>query len=183
MLGGVALWAGALPWVELRRMTDLGLVSVLPPLAYLGLAILAASFCLAVRRRETPEPVLLAHVAALVLLIHATPPLVYGTLRYSWAWKHVGIVDYIQRHGSVDPGIAYLNAYHNWPGFFALSALALGAAGVPSAIGVATWAPPVFNLLFGGGVLLVVRALTTDRRLVWLSVWLFVATNWVGQDY
>ena len=42
---------------------------------------------------------LAGHVVALVAILHATPSILYGTLRYAWAYKHVGIVDYIQRHG------------------------------------------------------------------------------------
>ena len=39
----------------------------------------------------------------LLALVHGTPAVLYGTLRYSWAYKHVGIVDYILRTGTVDP--------------------------------------------------------------------------------
>jgi hypothetical protein len=34
---------------------------------------------------------------------------------------------------------------------------------------------PALVFLFGG--------LTRDRRLVWLSCWIFYIANWVGQDY
>ncbi|MDO8688842.1 MAG: hypothetical protein Q7R39_02315 [Dehalococcoidia bacterium] len=179
-LAAAALWFASLAHVDVSRMTDLGLVSVLPPSAFAALLLLTISFALAVQRRGTPRLVLLLHVVILIAIIHATPSILYGTLRYSWAWRHVGIVDYIYRHHSVDPGI---DAYHNWPGFFALSALALEIAGAGNAIGVATWAPPVFNLLFLGGLLGILRSFTDDRRLLWLASWFFVATNWVGQDY
>lgn len=179
-LAAAALWFASLARVDVSRMTDLGLVSVLPPSAFAALLLLTISFALAVHRRGTPRVVLLLHVVILIAIIHATPSILYGTLRYAWAWKHVGIVDFIQRHHSVDPGI---DAYHNWPGFFALSALALEIAGAGDAIGVATWAPPVFNLLFLGGLLGILRSFTDDRRLLWLASWFFVATNWVGQDY
>lgn len=182
-LAAGAIWAASLARVDVSLMTDLGLVSVLTPASYAALLLLTISFALAVQRSSTPKLVLLLHVVVLIAIIHATPTLLYGTLRYSWAWKHVAIVDYILRHHSVDPGVAYLSPYHNWPGFFALIALALDAAGTANAIGIATWGPPVFNLLFLGGLLGVLRCLTDDRRLLWLAGWFFVATNWVGQDY
>src|SRR5207253_4125007 len=91
------------------------------------------------------------HPAALVPVVHGTPAIAYGTLRYSWAWKHIGIVDYIQRHGSVNPDIGFLDAYHNWPGFFALAALVTRLGGWHDAIGIATWAPVFFELLFAVG--------------------------------
>jgi hypothetical protein len=177
------LWAAALPGVDLSRMNDLGLVSVLPPATYVALIVLTVGYCLVVHQRQAPMPIALLHVIMLIIMIHGTPAILYGTLRYSWAWKHVGIVDYIQRHGSVKPDISFLNAYHNWPGFFALSALITEVAGFKSALSFAAWAPVFFNLLDLGALLLIFKTCTHDRRLIWLSVWFFYLTNWVGQDY
>jgi hypothetical protein len=177
------LWAASLPGVDLGRMNDLGLVSVLPWATYVALVVLTVSYCLVVHHRQAPMPIALLHVIVLIIMIHGTPAILYGTLRYSWAWKHVGIVDYIQRHGSVDPDISFLNAYHNWPGFFALSALMTDIAGFKSALSFASWGPVFFNLLDLGALLLILNTCTHDRRLIWLSVWFFYLTNWVGQDY
>lgn len=180
---GVLLWALSFRWIELSRIGDLGLLSALPWAFYAGLGLLTLGFALALQRPRLSEATLAAHVVALILVLYGTPTIAYGTLRYAWAWKHVGIVDYIQRHGSVDPSISFLNAYHNWPGFFALSALYTQLAGFGSALSFASWAPPFFNLLFCGALVLLFRALTADRRRVWLGVWLFFCTSWVGQDY
>lgn len=177
------LWIESLQNVDLSRMTDLGLISVLPFSVYLALFILTLSFALLVHRRQAPIPLLLIHVVALIVMIHATPAILEGTLRYAWAWKHVGIVDYIQRHGSVNPHIATLNVYHNWPGFFALTALLTQAAGLPGALSFANWGPVFFNLLDLGALLLVLPTGSLDRRLIWLSLWFFYLANWVGQDY
>ena len=133
--------------------------------------------------RRTSEFVLWLYTAALIFMIHGTPQMLYGSLRYSWAWKHVGIVDFIQRHGTVDPDIAYLDAYHNWPGFFALNALITEISGLGTALAYAGWAPVVFNLLDLGPLRMIFKSLTRDNRLVWLAIWFFYLTNWVGQDY
>ncbi|MBI5564482.1 MAG: hypothetical protein HY870_06280, partial [Chloroflexi bacterium] len=183
VLIAVVVWALALPTIDVRRMTDLGLLSVFPVSIYLALALLTLGFCLAVQRPQTPPMVLAIYVIVLIVIIHGTPNILYGTLRYSWAWKHVGIVDYIQRHGSVNPEIAALDAYHDWPGFFAFNALLTEAAGFTSALAYAGWAPVFFNLLNFGALLLLLSTFTTDRRLIWLSVWIFFLSNWVGQDY
>jgi hypothetical protein len=183
VLCATGLWAASLPGVDLGRMNDLGLVSVLPATIFAALAVLTISFCVVVNQPQAKLPILLVHVIALIVMIHATPAILYGTLRYSWAWKHVGIVDYIQRHGSVDPNITFLSAYHNWPGFFALSALFTEVAGFKSALSFAAWAPPFFNLLYLSALLLIFNTFTKDRRLIWLSVWFFFLANWVGQDY
>jgi hypothetical protein len=179
----IAIWALSFSMIDPRRMTDLGLVSVLPVSVYVAVGILTVSFVFALRRRETHWVVPAAHVVALIVIVHGTPVIAYDTLRYSWAWKHLGIVDYIQRHGSIDPGIGSdLQAYHDWPGFFALSALVTKTAGLGT-INLASWGPVFFNLIFGAALLLVFRSLTTDMRHVWYAVWLFFALNWVGQDY
>jgi O-antigen/teichoic acid export membrane protein/aminoglycoside phosphotransferase len=181
-----ALWVSALGRIDPREMTDLGLLSVLPPTFYVALGVLTVSFLALLRSAEGMRlrtPLLSAHVLALIAFLHATPAIVYGTLRYPWAWKHVGIVDYIARHGSVSPDAAYLSVYHNWPGFFSLNALFAEVGGIGDTIQLATWAPVLFNVLNFGALLFVFSALTSDRRVAWLGSWLFFITNWVGQDY
>ncbi|HEX5504969.1 MAG TPA: hypothetical protein VFW96_20295 [Thermomicrobiales bacterium] len=180
--GAALLWALSLRHVPLGSMTDLGLVSVLPATFYAALLLLTVSFCASLQRWRTTTPVLLLHVLLLIGMIHATPAILYGTARYSWVWKHAGIVDYILRHHSVNPNIDYLGAYHNWPGFFALGALLTQAAGFTTPLSFEAWAPVFSNLLYLGALLLIFRALTTDRRVVWLGAWIFFLTNWVGQD-
>ncbi len=164
-------------------MTDGGLLTVLPPAFFAALAVLTGSFAVHVFSTPLRGRLLGAHVVALVALLHATPVLAYGTLRYSWAWKHVGVVDFITRHDAVDRSSAYLSVYHNWPGFFGLDALATHLAGAPDAIGQAIWGPPVFQLLNVGALAFVLGGLTRDRRVVWGASWLMLVVNWVGQDY
>jgi hypothetical protein len=179
----VLLWLVSLPFVDPREMTDIGLLSVMPPFFYFGLLVLTASFFLLVFQQPLHTRTLLLHLVILVAMIHSTPAILYGTLRYSWAWKHVGMVDYIQRFGSVDPDAPILTAYQNWPGFFALNALLTEAAGLESALSYAGWGPLFFNLLFIGSLLMVYRALTADLRIIWTATWFFFMANWVGQDY
>jgi len=183
MAASVALWALSLPRIDPGRMSGLGLISVLPPTFFAALVVLAISFSRAVWQRQAVSSVLMLHVGLLVLFIHGTPAIVYKTVRYAWTYKHIGIVDYIQRHGSVDLTIPYLNVYHNWPGFFALDALFTDAAGLRSALAYAAWAPVFFDLLYVGGLALIYRALTDDRRLMWFAIWVFSLGNWVGEDY
>jgi GT2 family glycosyltransferase len=182
-LAAVALWIFSLPNIHPRAMTDLGLISVLPFTFLLALAILTVSFVGLIHRRILRTWALAGHVLALVAFVHATPTLVYGTLRYSWAWKHVGIVDYISRHGGVDPAIRFQSVYHNWPGFFGVDTLLIKLAGLPDTLAIATWGPVFNNVLFFGALLFLFSGLTRDRRVVWLACWLFFIADWVGQDY
>ena len=133
--------------------------------------------------RNKREWVLGLYLVTYIALIHGTPAVLYGTLRYSWAYKHVGIVDYILRTGTVDPTIGVGEIYHNWPGFFAASALLTSLAGSPDALRIATWAPVVFNLINLVVLRYVYRGLTRNKRLIWLALFFFFIINWVGQDY
>ncbi len=177
------LWGVSLPGIDPERLGELGLVTLLPITFYAALALLAASFSVAICSPRPHTWLLLGHLVLFIALFHATPALSYGALRYSWAWKHVGIVDYILRHGVVDRTIANLNVYHNWPGFFAASALLSRTAGFESALDFASWGPVFFNLLNLGALLVLFRALVKDEGLVWLALWLVFITSWVGQDY
>lgn len=183
LLAALALWLAAIPAIDPDQMTDLGLIAVLPPAFYLALGLLILGFCALLGRERAGDWEPGAYIAAWIVILHGTPAIVYGSLRYAWAWKHVGIVDYIQRTGGIDPAIGYLPIYHNWPGFFGAAALLTEAAGLADALPLATWSPPFFELLFAAALLLVLRAVTGDRRLAWLGVWFFTLTNWVGQDY
>ena len=183
MAVAIVVWALSLRHIDLDVMNDIGLLSVLPVTYFAALFALFASFCVLIYRNDTPDTILALHVLALIVMIQSTPPLLYGTLRYSWAWKHLGIVDYIMRHRAVDPAIRNLDAYHNWPGFFAASALITEVAGLDSPLILAIWAGVFFDILFFGALLLVYRTLTDDRRLIWLGILFFFLTNWIGQDY
>lgn len=179
----ILLWLIAIPAIDPYGMTDLGLVSVLPRTFFLSLALLIVGFCLTQVQDNGPAWAPAAFIGVWIVIIHGTPAIIYSALRYAWAWKHVGVVEYIQRTGIVDPAIDNLPVYHNWPGFFGTATLFTEAAGLGDALPLANWSPVLFGLLFAAAVLLVLRASTADTRLIWLGVWFFTLTNWVGQDY
>jgi hypothetical protein len=178
--GSLALWTLSLPGVQPRAMTSLGLVSVLPATAFVALALLGVSFCVSVWRRPASSALLASHVVALVFMLYALPALVEPTARFAVTWRHAGVLQAILDGSYRDGGS---NPYFEWPGFFVLAGFAAKAAGIGSVIGAANWAPLVFDLLYLGPLLLILRTLTIDPRLVWLAVWVFYLGNWVGQDY
>lgn len=179
----LVLWLLSLRHVNLNAMTDLGLLQVLPVLFWVALGLLAVGFCVALSDRRTRGGWFAAYVLGLIAILHATPALLYPTLRYGWAWKHVAVVDAMIRNGGSVPGAEKLDVYDQWPGFFHLNALVVQATGLESALGYAVWAPPVNNALLLAPLLLVYRAVTTNRRLIWGAVWIFYSCSWVGQDY
>jgi hypothetical protein len=179
----LVLWLLSLRHVNLNAMTDLGLLQVLPVLFWVALGLLAAGFCAALSDRRTRGAWFAAYVLGLIAILHATPALLYPTLRYGWAWKHVAVVDAMIRNGGSVPGAEKLDVYDQWPGFFHLNALVVQATGLESSLGYAVWAPPVNNVLLLAPLLLIYRAVTTNRRLIWGAVWIFYSCSWVGQDY
>lgn len=182
-VGAVVGWGLGLLGADPRRLTDLGLVSIVGPAGFAALAVLVVGFAVAVTRPRPREAVVAAHVGALAVIVYATPAVLYDTVRYSWAWKHIGIVDYIDRFGHVDPGIDVLPVYHNWPGFFAGSHLLQEWVGAENAIAIARWAPLGLGLATTAAVVMVAATFSTDRRVVWLAPWLFLLGDWVGQEY
>jgi hypothetical protein len=185
LAAAMLLWRAALPTIDPNRMTDLGLVSILPPAFHLSLLLLCTGFAWQVAYRRVNGVVPYLYLVSLVVILHATPPLVYGTLRYSWAWKHLGIVDYIQRHGEVDPSAPFLAAYHNWPGLFVVTAWIadlLGARAMDLASAV-QFTPVVLNTALLAAFVWLLQLFTHDKRLLLTASWIFVVANWIGQDY
>jgi O-antigen/teichoic acid export membrane protein len=183
-VGAGIMWlAGVAGGVEWRQMTDLGLISVLPVTWFVAVALLTIGFVTAVFAPNLSDSWWRSYVALLILAIHATPTVVYGTLRYSWAWKHLGVVDYISRNGQVDPTVSDLSIYHGWPGFFSLNAMLDEAVGDLDLSAVAAWWPVLVNLAIVAALQVIAVAFTKDRRVIAAMCWIFVLTSWVGQDY
>jgi hypothetical protein len=175
-----ALWLASLGNIDVSRVSDLGLVSVLPISMLVAFGLLTWGYCLALRQQPLSVPLLLVHLLVLILIAYGTVALVEDEPRYHANWRLVGISDYVIRHGAVD---GTLDAFSNWPGFFILSAFGSLVAGLDSPIRFAAWAPLAFNLMYLGPLVMVLESATSDRRLVWLGVWFFFLINWVGQDY
>ncbi|MEA2492843.1 MAG: hypothetical protein QOJ29_754, partial [Thermoleophilaceae bacterium] len=180
ILAAAALWIDTVRDVELRRITDLGLVSALPLGAFVALGMATASFALTLRHPNVSTPLALLHLVVLVVMLHGATSLIDQEPAFNVVWRHAGVTDYVMTTGTVNPNI---DAYFNWPGFFILAALATRAAGLESALGLSAWAPVAFELLYLPALVVIARAFTADRRLAWIAVWLFYLTNWVGQDY
>jgi hypothetical protein len=175
--------AAFLWWVSVRSldataMGDTGYVGILPAAFYVAIAVLTASFCVHLRRAAHPA-ILLLHVAALIVAVHGIASVVEPVPRLSATWRHVGIAHYLGSHAYSPP----LDAYFSWPGFFSLFAAIEPTIGASSMIQLARWFPVAIELAYVAPAVVIFSSLTDDRRLVWLAVWLFVVSDWVGQDY
>jgi hypothetical protein len=178
---GLALanWGVSVVDADPAGVSGYGLLAVLEPTYVAALAILAVGFAAAVASGRASSALLAAYVVALVVVIHATAPLVYDAPRYAWTYKHLGVVDAIAAQGAVDRSV---DIYQNWPGGFAFVAWLADATALSPEV-LAKWAQPAFELAFVAGTAFVLRRLTNSARLVWTAAWLMVAANWIGQDY
>ena len=174
------VWALSLRRINPDAIGATGLVSVLPATALVPLVAVTASFCVNLGRRRAAGWVLGLHVLALVVMLYSVTAIVEPEPAFEPAYRHVGIADDIARTGGLDTTI---DAYFSWPGFFVVVALLTRLAGLHDALPLVRWAPLAFNLLYLAPLLLILRSLTTDRRVVWLALFLFYATNWTAQDY
>ena len=179
-VGSLILWLAAMMSADLGRLTDLGMVSVLPLWSYLSFIPIVSAFVLVLTGPRPSTWLLAAIVVILLLMLYGAVPFIEGEPRFSPSWRHIGVIDYVTRHGGVDPT---LDAYHNWPGMFILASALAGAIGLADWTGLALWAPVWFNLLFLPPLYVLLSALTDDRRAVWLAIWLFYLMDWIGQDY
>jgi hypothetical protein len=183
LAGALAIWIPCLRPIDPATLSDIGLASALPYLAWAPLLLLCAGFFLVVNRFREHDWLRYLYLASLVLVLHATAAIDYETLRYPWAWKHLGVVDYIQRQGAVDSIAPAFAPYSHWPGFFAGVALIADIAGIRDLATPALWAPTAFNLLYLAILPMIYRSFTDDRRVVFGACWVFICGNWIGQDY
>ena len=160
--------------------TDTGLVSVLPPSYWATVALLLTGITVSVWGRRLSHGLAAAHVSLLVVTLYGVAATSSAYPRGTVSWRHVGVATELASTRVVDAGI---DAYFGWPGFFSLVASFTGLAGVDDAEPVMTWAPVLNELLLLLPLLVVLRALSSDDRIVWSAVTLFYLTNWVDQDY
>src|SRR5215472_13219564 len=139
----VGLWAFGVARTDASTLGPYGPLTVLPVIFYLALAVLVVSAGYELSRAELSAWRLAMHAVALVVMLYGTAPLVYPAGRYSWLYKTIGVVQYINGHGKLNH---LIDIYQNWPGFFALTAWFDKVAGVSSPLVYAKWSQLVVEL-------------------------------------
>lgn len=179
-LGGFLLWLTSLSSINMTRMNNYGLISVLPPAAIIALVLLSISFCLTLRLSKERTGIIVLHIVLLICMLYGITALVEDVPRFTTVYKHAGYVEYILRNRSVDPA---LDIYFDWTGFFILGAYMTQAAGYHSVLEYAAWTPLVLNLLYLGPLYSIYTTAVAHKRQLWLALWIFYVCNWIGQDY
>ena len=176
----IALWAYGVKHAPTSPLGQFGLPTSLPFLFYVGLGLTVVSIGWALAMARPSSIRLGAHLAALILILYGTAPLVYQEPRYPWLTKYVGVVQYVSTQGHVNQKI---DIFQNWPGFFAFFAWFDKAIGVGSPLGYAKWAQLGFELLTVLMLAFVFRALPLTIRERWLALFLYAGALWIAQDY
>jgi hypothetical protein len=174
------LWFSAIPRMDIHALTDLGLIGLMPPEMFIALGLVAFAFVLTLYQPRGPGLVTLVIVALVVVMLHGLNSFVEDAPRFATAYLHAGFTDAIATGGRLLPRV---DARFNWPLFFSLGAMVTQIANVGSAIEIQRWAALGANLLYLPPLYFIFSALTSDRRLVWTSLLIFYAANWIGQDY
>jgi hypothetical protein len=176
----LALWAIGVAHTNTSSLGQYGLLTALPLIFYVGLVLLLVSVGIELSRARLSSFLIGLHAVSLVLMLYGTPALVYQAGRYGWLYKTVGIVQYVNQHGSLDRSI---DIYQDWPGFFALAGWFNKVAGVNSALQYAKWAQVVFELAAIPLLYAIYKSLSLPVWHRWLAIMLYSGSNWISQDY
>jgi hypothetical protein len=178
-LGIIGGWLVGLRLSDASSVGNYGLLSVLHPLFFVAVAACVVRFLVELGRPRWRGWVLLGQTALLVVIMHATVPLLIHEPEYAWSYKHVGVVQMFASQGHItNPD----DLYEQWPTFFAAVAHLAAGSGVDP-LRLAAWAPVFFDLAFCVPIFAVARTLAADPRVPYLTVFLFSAIDWVAQDY
>ena len=178
-LGAAGCAVDAARSLDPSRAATFGIAPAMPITFFVGAACVILGFALALFSSR-PKPWLLAsYVVLLIAFLHGVVTFADVVPRYSWSYRHIGVEQFIFNSGTINPNI---DAYHNWPGFFAVGATFTKLVGMHP-LQYATWAQVFFNLLMVPTILFIARSFTEEVRLRWLTVLFFVLGNWVGNDY
>ncbi|UQX87883.1 hypothetical protein M6D93_16475 [Jatrophihabitans telluris] len=180
LLLAVALWVWALSRTHVDTLGETGLLSALPVVWYialaLALALCAGSICLP---RVVGWRVGSAFLV-LMAILYATSAKIEPVPRLPWVYKHIAVTRYIELHGSVNPKI---DIYNRWPGFFSLAAYFGRITGISDPISYVAWTEAGFALAWAFLVFAIARSLSQSPRVCWTAALLFSLLDWIGQNY
>lgn len=175
----VVLWWVSLSGIDLSGMGGLGLVDVFPIAFYLAVGLVIASMIIALVARTLSRFAVFAAFGALILVIYGTPAVVFSEPEYAWVYKHLGVIRYLEVHGSTN---RLIDIYQNWPAFFAANAWLSRATGIDPGR-YAAWAPVFFEVCLLAAVLYALGGIIADPRRRYAAAFVWLLGSWIGQDY
>lgn len=176
----LVLWAIGVSKTNVADEGLYGLPAILPFIFYAGIGLLLVSVGIQLARPKLSEARLGAHAVSLVVILYGTGALVYKDGRYSWLYKSVGVIQYVDAHGSLNRTI---DIFQEWPGFFALAAWFERVAGTATALDFAKWSQVVFELAVIPLLYSIYQSLSLPVWHRWVGILLYSGSNWIAQDY
>ena len=180
MVAAAVLWVLTVRRADYEAMGPLGLVTILGPAYFLGLAAICVGLAVELLRGRPRELRLLGLVVVLVVFLFGTPSAVEPVAALTSSWGHAGFVRYVYVHGHALNGFS---AEFSWPGVFSMFALVAGFMGQSSVIVLLRWFPLGIELAYLAPMVAIARASGVSRRVGWLGIALFYGTDWIYQDY
>lgn len=184
-----ALWLLAAMSVDPRDAGEAGMISALPITWWLGIASLMGAFFTTVRGRLNPSLAFI-QVGMLIAFLYVTMTISEPYSRIPTSYTHVGLVDYIVRDSRI---VSSFDARYSWPGSLSLGAMLSQLGGVESSAALVRWALPSFVVAWALAVYAMASVFVGSRvqpwvhprrrPAAWITVWVFLMINWVGQDY
>ncbi len=180
LAAGLCAWAYGLDRLHQPTIGSYGLLASSNVWFVLGIALLVVGFVFELRRAQLRIWLLGVYLVALIVAIHSTVPIMYGSPEYAWVYKHIGVIQSLGHYGRVTDSS---DIYQQWPALFA-GAAAIASLGHIGPMSYATWGPLWFELADALLLLGLFRLLAGERRVAYLAVLLFTGLiSWVGQDY
>jgi GT2 family glycosyltransferase len=183
LLGPVVVTAIALAvWIVTVAVSDgtptdnFGLLFQVPGLGVAAALALVGCLLFLVQDRL---PGAVGALLVLIAITRASVPLLSPLPIYSWAYKHMGVVDWIVQTGTLATDV---DIYNKWPGMFAGIAWLVRVTGAGQ-LGLAHWFAVGIHVLIAVAVYELARAFGLTRRVALMAVLVVEVLNWVGQDY
>lgn len=175
-----AVWGLGLRRTDASELGPYGLLPAYSPLYWAGFVALALWVAhRAVRGRPSPDVGFRLALVCLVFALHLPGVVLNSAPRFTWLYKHLGVVDYIGVHGVVNDNV---DVYHNWPGFFAYVSWLNRLTGADS-LTYAAWTPVAVNLAVVFLASALYRQLGVRGGVRRLALVLLLVGNWIGEDY
>lgn len=177
VLLAAGLWVAAIRRTDLSTVSGYGLVATADWTYPAALVVTLGGAVVELAAPRVRPALMAAYVVLLVLILHATVPLLAQEPEYDWTYKHVGVIQFIEQAGQLTDKN---DIYQQWPAFFAGAAQLSAVTGVQP-MDLAEWEPVFTNLAYCLLLLAIFRTLTTSGRLPILAVLVSQCANWTGQ--
>ena len=174
---GLALWLMSLPSLRSAHVTTYGLLFAGSPLFPVATVSTVIAFGLAVRRAAFADAVLA--LLAFIAVVRVTVSVITPMPIYTWTYKHLGVISYIQTTGHVAHNA---DIYMSWPGGFTAIAWFSALSGI-STLALAQWFAVGIHVFIAAGVYSLCRAFGQSTNVAITGAFIAEIVNWVGQDY